>query len=45
MRRAAQARAAALETVRAASAEIRGLVSEDGRLDILYRELASGGLA
>jgi len=41
----AQARAAALETVRAAGAPIRGLVSEDGRLDILYRELASGGPA
>jgi Cu-processing system ATP-binding protein len=40
---AAPARAAALEAVRAAGAEIRGLVSEDGRLDVLYRELASGG--
>ncbi len=42
---AARARAAALEAVRAAGAEIRGLVSEDGRLDVLYRELASGGAA
>jgi Cu-processing system ATP-binding protein len=42
---AAQARAAALETVRAARLQIRGLVSEDGRLDVLYRELASGGTA
>jgi Cu-processing system ATP-binding protein len=39
----APARAAALEAVRAAGAEIRGLVSEDGRLDVLYRELAAGG--
>ena len=42
---AARARAAALEAVRGAGAEIRGLVSEDGRLDVLYRELASGGSA
>ena len=41
----AGARAGALEAVRAAGAEIRGLVSEDGRLDVLYRELASGGAA
>ncbi|HEY7724326.1 MAG TPA: ABC transporter ATP-binding protein [Anaeromyxobacteraceae bacterium] len=39
---AAPARAAALEAVRAAGAEIRGLVSEDGRLDALYRDLAGG---
>ena len=39
---ASLARAAALEVVRAAGAEIRGLVSEDGRLDVLYRELAGG---
>lgn len=37
---AIQARAAALEAVRAARIEIRGLTSEDGRLDVLYRELA-----
>ena len=42
---AARARAAALEAVRAAGVEIRGLVSEDGRLDVLYRELAAGGTA
>ncbi len=42
---AAEARAAALETVRAARAEIRGLVSEDGRLDVFYRELAAGKTA
>jgi Cu-processing system ATP-binding protein len=36
-------RTAALEFVRAAGLEIRGLVSEDGRLDVLYRELALGG--
>ena len=41
----ARARAAALEAVREARAEIRGLVSEDGRLDVLYRELASRGTA
>jgi hypothetical protein len=41
---AAEARAAALEMVRA-GAEIRGLVSEDGRLDVFYRELASGRTA
>jgi Cu-processing system ATP-binding protein len=39
---AARARAAALEAVRGAGLEIRGLVSEDGRLDLLYRELAGG---
>jgi Cu-processing system ATP-binding protein len=38
----AASRAAALEAVRAAGPEIRGLVSEDGRLDELYRELAGG---
>ncbi len=38
----AACRAAALEAVRAAVPEIRGLVSEDGRLDELYRELARG---
>ncbi len=37
---AARARAAALEAVQESGAEIRGLVSEDGRLDVLYRELA-----
>jgi len=42
---AAACRAAALEAVRAAGPEIRGLVSEDGRLDELYRELARGGEA
>jgi len=36
-------RAAALAAVRADGPEIRGLVSEDGRLDELYRELARGG--
>lgn len=39
---AAQARAAALGVVQGAGGEIRGLVSEDGRLDALYRELAEG---
>jgi len=39
---AAPCRAAALEAVRAAGVEIRGLVSEDGRLDALYRDLARG---
>ncbi len=39
---AAQARAAALETVRAAHVEVRGLTTDDGRLDVLYRELAGG---
>lgn len=39
----AACRAAALEAVRAAGREIRGLTSEDGRLDELYRELARGG--
>ena len=37
----ARARAAALEVVRGAGVEIRGLVSEDGRLDALFRELAA----
>ena len=39
----ASCRAAALEAVRAAGLEIRGLVSEDGRLDELYRDLARAG--
>lgn len=38
----AGARAAALEQVQAAGSAVRGLVSEDGRLDALYRELAGG---
>lgn len=38
----ARARAAALEVVRAAGAEIRGLAAEDGRLDVIYREMAGG---
>jgi Cu-processing system ATP-binding protein len=42
---AARARAAALEMVQTAGLEIRGLVAEDGRLDVLYRELAAGGAA
>jgi Cu-processing system ATP-binding protein len=33
-------RAAAVEAVRAAGVEIRGLTAEEGRLDLLYRELA-----
>lgn len=37
---AARARAAALDVVRGAGIEIRGLTSEDGRLDTLYREMA-----
>lgn len=36
----ARARAAALEAVRLAGLEIRGLTAEEGRLDLLYRELA-----
>ncbi len=39
---AARARAGALEAVRSAGQEIRGIVSEDGRLDVLYRQLARG---
>jgi len=39
---AAASRAAALEAVRAHGVEIRGLTSEDGRLDVLYRDLAGG---
>ena len=35
-------RAAALDAVRAAGAEIRGLTAEEGRLDALYRELVEG---
>jgi Cu-processing system ATP-binding protein len=38
----AAGRAAALEAVRTGGPEIRGLISEDGRLDELYRELARG---
>jgi Cu-processing system ATP-binding protein len=38
----ARARAAALEVVRGAGVEIRGLLSEDGRLDALFRELGGG---
>jgi Cu-processing system ATP-binding protein len=38
----ARARAAALEVVRGAGVEIRGLLSEDGRLDALFRELGEG---
>jgi Cu-processing system ATP-binding protein len=39
---AAASRAAALDAVRAHGVEIRGLTSEDGRLDVLYRDLAGG---
>lgn len=35
-------RAAAIELVRASGAEIRGLTSEEGRLESLYRELVEG---
>jgi Cu-processing system ATP-binding protein len=35
-------RAAAIEATRAAGAEIRGLVAEEGRLEALYRELVEG---
>jgi ABC-type multidrug transport system ATPase subunit len=38
----ARARAAALDAVRAAGARIRGLTAEEGRLDLLYRDLARG---
>ena len=38
-------RAAAVEAVRAAGAEIRGLTAEEGRLDALYRELVEGAAA
>jgi Cu-processing system ATP-binding protein len=38
----AEIRAEALEAVRAAGGEIRGIASEDGRLDSLYHELAGG---
>ena len=38
----ARGRAAALEVVRGAGVEIRGLLSEDGRLDALFREFAGG---
>jgi Cu-processing system ATP-binding protein len=39
---AAASRAAGLDAVRAHGVEIRGLTSEDGRLDVLYRDLAGG---
>jgi Cu-processing system ATP-binding protein len=39
---AAEVRAAALEAVRAGGAEIRGIASDDGRLDTLYRDLVGG---
>ncbi len=35
-------RAAAIEAVRAAGAEITGLTAEEGRLESLYRELVEG---
>jgi Cu-processing system ATP-binding protein len=35
-------RAAAIDAVRAAGVEICGLSAEEGRLDLLYRELAGG---
>jgi Cu-processing system ATP-binding protein len=35
-------RAAAIDAVRAAGAEIRGLTAEEGRLEALYRELVEG---
>jgi Cu-processing system ATP-binding protein len=38
-------RAAAVEAVRAAGVEIRGLTADEGRLDALYRELVEGGAA
>jgi len=38
----AEVRARALEAVRSGGAEIRGIASDDGRLDALYRELAGG---
>ena len=37
-----EVRAAALEAVRAAGATVSSLTSEDGRLDVLYRELSGG---
>jgi Cu-processing system ATP-binding protein len=39
---AAEVRAAALEAVRSGGAEIRGIASDEGRLDTLYRDLAGG---
>lgn len=36
------ARAAVLDVIRAAGAEIRGLTAEEGRLDVFYRELVGG---
>jgi hypothetical protein len=36
---AAKDRPRALDVVRQAGAEIRGLAAEEGRLDVLYREL------
>ncbi len=39
----AETRSRALDVVRAAGAEIRGLSSEEGRLDVFYRELVGGG--
>ncbi len=38
----AEVRAAALEAVRSGGVEIRGIASDDGRLDLLYRDLAQG---
>ncbi len=38
----ARTRAVAIDVVRAAGAEICGLSAEEGRLDLLYRELAGG---
>ncbi|HLA79134.1 MAG TPA: ABC transporter ATP-binding protein, partial [Vicinamibacteria bacterium] len=38
----ASLRPAVLDRVRAAGAEIRGLTADEGRLDILYRELTQG---
>ncbi len=38
----ARARAAAIDVVRAAGVEIQGLSAEEGRLDLLYRELTGG---
>jgi Cu-processing system ATP-binding protein len=39
---APELRAAALDAVRAAGAEIRGLTADEGRLEALYRELVEG---
>jgi Cu-processing system ATP-binding protein len=38
----AEVRASALEAVRSGGAEIRGIASDEGRLDTLYRDLAGG---